>query len=216
MAFRTKQDHVAEVLRERIISGVYERGEKLRQGDIAEELEVSLTPVREAMKILEAEGYIISMSHRGVLVPPFYVEQAEELFELRMLLERRLTENAFNRMTSERLAELEAIQAEYATATSSMDRNQLRSANYRFHFRMYEWANEPQTLAFVRVLWAKYPFHYLDAIKSRTTRAVREHQAFLIQAQAGNVEGALEAMEEHIRAGWKEFSQQQIVNVASP
>ncbi|WP_372922030.1 GntR family transcriptional regulator [Roseovarius sp.] len=215
MAFQTKQDHVAEILRERIISGVYERGERLRQGDIAEELAVSPTPVREALKILEAEGYIISLSHRGVLVPPFNVEQAKEIFDLRMLLERRLTEKAFDRISPDRLIQLEAMQAEYDSATCSMNRNQLRSANYRFHFMLYDWANEPQTLAFVRVLWAKYPFHYLDAIESRTRRAVMEHEAFLVEVRRGNLRRALEAMEAHIEGGFKEFSQQQVMNVMS-
>ena len=69
MAFQTKQDHVAEILRERIIAGIYARGDKLKQADIAAELGVSITPVREALQMLEAEGYVQGLAHKGVLVP---------------------------------------------------------------------------------------------------------------------------------------------------
>lgn len=216
MHYQTKQDQVAEVLREQIIAGVYERGQKLKQADLAEELGVSVTPVREALRILEAEGYVLGLSHRGVLVPPFNVEQAKELFELRMSLELSLTAHALPNLTDDKLQELYALQDVYAESTKKLDRNELRTANYRLHFRLYELARRPQTLQFVRVLWAKYPFHYLDAIESRTARAVREHIVFLECLKNGDQSGALEAMEVHIRCGWEEFSSCQVAELADP
>lgn len=216
MHFQTKQDQVAEVLRERIVAGVYERGQKLKQADIAEELGVSVTPVREALRILEAEGYVLGLSHRGVLVPPFLVDQARELFELRLTLERELTLQALPKVTAAKLAELRKFQKRYADATRKLQRNELRTANYRLHFRLYELANRPQTLQFVRVLWAKYPFHYLDAIESRTSRAVEEHEAFLACLEQKDHDGAIKAMEAHIRCGWDEFSSRQVAELAKP
>lgn len=216
MLFQTKQDQVAEVLRERIIAGIYNRGQKLKQADIAEELGVSVTPVREALRILEAEGYVLGLSHRGVLVPPFLVDQARELFELRLTLERELTVQALPKITPAKLAELREFQEQYAEATRNLRRNELRTANYRLHFRIYELANRPQTLQFVRVLWAKYPFHYLDAIESRTSRAVEEHEIFLKHLENGDLENAIKAMEVHIRCGWDEFSSRQVAALAEP
>lgn len=206
MAFRTKQDHVSEILRERIISGFYKRGQKLKQSDIANELGVSVTPVREALRNLEAEGYVLGLSHRGVLVPHFIIEQAEELYELRLTLERDLTVHAFPAVTRQALAELKERHRDCLRAYHAEERLELRAANYRFHFRFYELANRPQTLQFVRVLWAKYPFHLLDAIDLRVTRVIGEHEEFLATLESGDVDGAAAAMVKHIKRGWEEFS----------
>jgi len=63
----------------------------------------------------------------------------------------------------------------------------------------------PQTLHFVRVLWAKYPFTDQDQKFSRTERMFGEHEAFLKKAETGDQTGAVEAMVDHIRNGWQEF-----------
>ena len=78
--FRTKEGQVAEFLRERIISGYFARGQKLKQAEIAQMLDLSITPVREALKLLEAQGYVVGSSHRGAVVAPFQVSEAEELY----------------------------------------------------------------------------------------------------------------------------------------
>jgi DNA-binding GntR family transcriptional regulator len=81
---------MAEILREKIIVGVIARGQKLKQAEIARLLGVSITPVREALRLLEAQGYVAVRAHRGAIVAPFVVEGAEELYELRQVLETRL------------------------------------------------------------------------------------------------------------------------------
>jgi len=60
--FRTKEEQVADYLREGIISGMFPRGSRLKQAEIAEKLQLSITPVREALKLLEAEGYVTGNS----------------------------------------------------------------------------------------------------------------------------------------------------------
>lgn len=157
MTFRTKQDQVADILRERVISGVYGRGTKLKQSEIAEELGVSITPVREALHILEAEGYITGLSHRGLLVPRFDPAETQEVFDLRLMLERDLTAFALPNVTPAHVAELRGFQQVVSELSRGRDRLATRTANFRFHFRLYELADRPQTLKFVRVLWAKYP-----------------------------------------------------------
>ena len=84
MDYRTKEEQVADYLRERIISGVYPRGSRLKQAEIAEELKLSITPVREALKLLEAEGYISGDSYRGARVVPFDVAASAEILNLRL------------------------------------------------------------------------------------------------------------------------------------
>ena len=88
---QTKEQQVAEFLREGILAGEFARGQKLKQAAIAKRLDISITPVREAMKLLEAEGYIHVSAHRGAVVAPFQIERVDELFQLRLSMEGRLT-----------------------------------------------------------------------------------------------------------------------------
>lgn len=78
---------IAHVLRERIITGEIDMGDKLGERDIAEELGVSRVPVREALHVLEAEGFVSSAHRRAAVVHRFTVDDARELFDMRMQLE---------------------------------------------------------------------------------------------------------------------------------
>jgi DNA-binding GntR family transcriptional regulator len=207
MTFKTKQDQVADIIRERIISGAYPRGMKLKQSEIAEELGVSITPVREALHTLDAEGYVQGASHKGLVVPLIDLHSAREIFELRVMLERDLTARALERMTPAVLAELRQRQAVIATAATGHDRLATRTENYRFHFRLYELAERPQTLQFVRVLWAKYPF-IIQERGGRRVRNIEEHERFLRHVEAGELPQATDAMVAHIESGWRDLTEE--------
>jgi len=97
--FRTKEGQVAEFLRDQIMSGRLVRGQKLKQAELAKMLNLSITPVREALKLLEAEGYVTGSSHRGAIVAQLEVERIDELYELRCDLEMRLIREAVKRVT---------------------------------------------------------------------------------------------------------------------
>ena len=202
---RTKENQVAEFLRERIIWGFFSRGQKLKQAEIAEMLDISITPVREALKLLEAEGYVLGTSHKGAIVAPFQLERTEELLRLRVMLEVRLTQAALGVITPGVLDQLDMLNAQIAQAALVNDRDMTRRSNYRFHFLLYELANQPQTLHFVRVLWAKYPFDLLTAMPNRLPRVGAEHADFLGAVRAGNMRKAAKAMQVHIENGWGEF-----------
>jgi DNA-binding GntR family transcriptional regulator len=68
--FRTKEEYVADFLRAAILSGEIARGTRLKQADLAAQLGLSITPVREALKLLAAEGFVHGATHRGALVAP--------------------------------------------------------------------------------------------------------------------------------------------------
>jgi len=113
MSFKTKEDYVAEYLREGILSGRFLRGARLKQAEIAEELKLSITPVREAFRILEAEGYVLNETHRGVIVAPFDASATREINDLRILLESRLVLAAMECMTPADYAGLANLQVRY-------------------------------------------------------------------------------------------------------
>jgi len=205
MTYQTKEEVVAQYLREGILAGRYPRGARLKQADIAEELKLSITPVREAFRILEAEGYVISETHRGVIVAPFDPSATSEINELRIVLESRLVCAAMENMTSAEYAELGKLQQEFETADKRQDQQSVRALNYRFHSYLYALARQPQTLHFVQVLWAKYPFDLINKIGGRAGRASAEHRRLLKAMKAGDKKAVASSVREHIEAGWQEL-----------
>lgn len=202
MDYRTKEEQVADYLRERIISGVYPRGSRLKQAEIAEQLQLSITPVREALKLLEAEGYVEGGSYRGARVVPFDEAASNEILQLRLMLESQLVRSAIEKITTDDIDELRALANEFEQAFASGDRATARGVNYRFHRRLYDIAEMPQTLHFVQILWARYPFDLINSAAGRGKHAVEEHDEILQAFAAGDAAAAMLAMRRHIESGW--------------
>lgn len=202
MDYRTKEEQVADYLRERIISGVYPRGSRLKQAEIAEQLRLSITPVREALKLLAAEGYISGDSYRGARVVPFDASASGEILNLRLLLEAQLVRGAVEHVTAQDISDLKALGDEFAQAFQTGDRATARGVNYRFHRRLYDIAKMPQTQHFVQILWARYPFDLINAVEDRGTEAVKEHDEILRALTSGDPSAAMLAMRKHIESGW--------------
>ncbi|WP_188575692.1 GntR family transcriptional regulator [Azorhizobium oxalatiphilum] len=207
MEYRTKEEQVADFLREGIISGRLPRGARLKQQEIAEELRTSITPVREALKLLEAEGYIESNSYRGATVVPFDISASTEILKLRITLETQLVESAARNLTSADIAELKEIADQFEAAARAGDSSAARGINYRLHRRIYDFAQLPQTLHFVQVLWARYPFDVINRVEGRAERAAAEHAELLRHFIEGDAGSAMLTMRRHIESGWHEFRQ---------
>jgi len=205
MEYRTKEEQVADYLRERIISGRLPRGARLKQTEIAQELKISITPVREALRLLEAEGYLSSDSFRGATVAPFDVEASSEILKLRITLETQLVESAVRNVTAEEIGELRELARQFEDAALADDSTAARGINYRFHRRMYDFARLPKTLHFVQVLWAQYPFDVINRIGGRAVRAAKEHNQLLKCIIEGDAAGAMLTMRQHIETGWHEL-----------
>lgn len=199
---RTKEEQVADFLREGIISGKYPRGSRLKQAEIAEELHTSITPVREALKLLEAEGYVAGDSYRGSRVVPFDAAASGEILQLRLLLEAQLVRGAVEKANSQDITELRQLAQEFEQTFKAGDRASARGINYRFHRRLYDIAAMPQTLHFVQILWARYPFDLINAVEGRGQHAADEHEQILSAIADGDLATAVLAMRKHIESGW--------------
>lgn len=205
MEYRTKEEQVADYLREGIISGRLPRGTRLKQQEIAQQLKISITPVREALKLLEAEGYIASDSYRGATVVPFDIGTSTEILKLRIMLETQLVESTTRNLTAANIAELKDLADQFEEAAKAGDSKLARGVNYRFHRRIYDFANLPQTLHFVQVLWARYPFDVINRVEGRASRAAEEHADLLRNFIEGDAASAMLTMRRHIESGWNEF-----------
>ena len=205
MDFRTKEEQVADFLREGIIAGRYARGARLKQQEIATLLQTSITPVREALKMLEAEGYVLADSYRGAIVAPFDIIASTETLNLRILLETQLVRGAIERATGDDIDELRVLAEAFDSAIAAGDNEGARAANYQFHHRMFEIAKLPQTLRFVQILWARYPFDLINRLKGRVSRAAAEHAELMQAFIAKDSSAAMLAVRRHVESGWSEL-----------
>lgn len=205
MDYRTKEEQVADFLREGIISGRFPRGTRLKQLEIAKLLQTSITPVREALKLLVAEGYVVGDSYRGATVAPFDISASNEMLTLRILLETQLVRGAVEQATAADIDELRTLAADFERAVAAKENEAARAANYRFHRRIHDIPNMPQTLHFVQILWARYPFDLINKIEGRVDRAVAEHTQLVRAFIEGDVAGATLATRRHIESGWLEL-----------
>ena len=151
MDYLSKSDVVAQGIRDLILSGELAPGDVLRQRDLAKRFEVSPTPVREALRKLESEGFITSELHRGAVVVRSEDARLFENFLIRANLESLAAGLAAQKVTSEDLDEITEIFEEMV----QLDQDDKRRAtlNRRFHFRIYEAARSPTLLALLNFLW---------------------------------------------------------------
>ncbi|CAN5181487.1 hypothetical protein BH11ACT7_BH11ACT7_35910 [soil metagenome] len=112
-------ERVADRLREEIIKGWRAPGTSLGEVEIAEELGVSRNPVREAIRVLEAEGFLVSRPGRGVLVARIDEDEARGILEVRANLETLIARSAAARRTDEQLTELHLVMSKTHDATDS-------------------------------------------------------------------------------------------------
>ncbi len=181
MDFKSKSDIIAAYVREMIITGQAEPNAPLRQRDLAARFGVSPTPVREALRRLEAEGLVKYDLHRGASVIDGSFAPSKENYWVRAALEPFAARLAAVRITPEELAALDEIHAELSS-TSDADGSLNTDAVYhdlnrRFHFGIYEAARSPLLLALLRLLWQSFPLGP-QTVRSRED-SLACHQAIL-------------------------------------
>lgn len=139
-----------EQIYRRIVEGVYRPGERLIEQRIAEELEVSRTPVREALVRLEGAGLVVNARHKGAMVRPLSREDIVDLYELRAVLESLAAKRAAVRADASHLARMDDAIADFERAiaggTGLMSIDELRdtnAANRQFHETVLTAAGHP-------------------------------------------------------------------------
>ena len=150
---RTRAEAVAEHLRSQILDGVLPGGARLRQNEVARDLGVSTTPVREAFAVLVNEGLLNGDPHRGVTVADSSVDDLVENYELRIALESLAAEKAALNATREDIADLQELLDEmHRPPPATDDEDYYVRLNARFHARIYEIAHRPRLFALIESL----------------------------------------------------------------
>jgi len=190
-------DIVYEALRKAIIEGDLAEGENLRQDQIASMFNTSRIPVREALSRLEQNGLITTQRYKGAVVAGLSIEEIEEIFEFRALIEAEVIRIAVPNLTGKTLdAARRHCQAFDSEANSAM----WGEINRNFHYSLYEAARRPYYLQIVRASLDRID-RYLRAQLTLTngmSRARREHKGILDACIAGDADKAAELTRDHI------------------
>lgn len=193
-------DEIADLIRERILKGEYHIGEKIKENQIATELRVSRTPIREAFKQLENEGLIDYIPNRGCFAKGFTGQDIDDIYAVRKALEVLSVEWAVHRITPEAIARLNDQCDLMEFYTSRRDSKKVLEINTDFHDVIYN-ATGSRFMAQVLRSYKEYieqtrkvifyEQDYLEAI-------LKEHKAILEAITSGDVEKAKEAMANHL------------------
>lgn len=196
----TKATAAANVVRDAIQSGRLKPGERLPLPQLAAELKMSYTPLREGLKQLQSEGLVVYQPHLGTTVAPFDSDRASEIYRLRELLEPTASALAAVHASPEQLAESGAILKELDEAVDSEDLDRIPLLNAAFHKSIYRAAGSPILVEFIDRLWNGVPYQAISLV-DHAHESSREHASILAALQAGDAEGAKEQMQAHISRG---------------
>ncbi len=199
----TLAEQAYEELRNRILSGVLEGGHRLLPNELADDLGISPTPVKEALARLEADGLVINSTRRGMSVRQLTAGDVEEIYNARVLLERGAIERAFamGMIDDALIAELAGSIDQhriYASGSTLDDLSRALEHDRRFHRRLIGSASiamvsdwHDRIMRQTHTVFVSVPGNY--------SQSVREHEDVLDAIKAGSLSQTLDAMETHLK-----------------
>jgi DNA-binding GntR family transcriptional regulator len=195
-----RREQVIEALREAIIAGRLEDGERLIEDKIARELKTSRGPVREALRQLEHEGFVVSYPYRGAVVLGVSDEEVHEvLVPVRLTLEKYSIPKAVDQMSDEDFAELAKEVWMMSEAARTNDLAKSVDADMRFHELLLDRAGQPHAAQVWRSIAPRiraYFFRY--GRRGNLKRIAREHGELLEALQTRDPATIAEALDKHI------------------
>lgn len=198
---RSLTDEVRDHIRDGIAEGRYQPGEWLKEGAIGKELQVSRTPIREAIRILEAEGLIVMEPWKGITVATLSRRQISDFYAYREMIEGLAAEMAACVITEDEIESLDAILRQLEEGRDQTG-SELANVNELFHKTIFNISGNRflnQSLEVINtakiLIWKPvYPSH------KRWDEAQQEHRKLLDALRARDPEAAKEAAQEHVRS----------------
>ena len=201
LAPRALYEEVAELLRQQIFNRALEPGSWIDELKIADEYGISRTPLREALKVLAAEGLVTMKVRRGAYVTEVNEKDLSDVYHLLSLLESDAAGVVAARATSDQLKELQDLHAELEAAVD--DRERFFAVNERFHMRVLEIANNrwrSQMVADLRKVM-KLNRHNSLLKSGRIQESLAEHRAVMAALAARDADTTVQNMRAHFANG---------------
>lgn len=194
------RDVVFNTLRQAILRGELEPGERLMEIQLAERLGVSRTPIREAIRKLELEGLVLMIPRKGAEVAKISEKSLRDVLEVRRSLEELAIELACQRMGEEATENLAAAQRAFAAAIESGDVMAIAESDEHYHDVIYQGTENSRLVQILNNLREQMYRYRLEYIKDEDKRQILliEHEAILKAIRNRHVSEAKEAMRAHI------------------
>lgn len=165
------RESVYDALRDAFTRGAFAPGESVSLRTLADQLGTSMTPVREAVRRLVAEGALVDTPSRTLEVPPFDAERMRELKSARLALEAILLNEAMDHIDAAAIDALAAIIARPRTEGALPDLTQ----NYEFHFNLYRHSRSQVIMPLVEALWLQYGAFLNLVVQEKAALETPEH-----------------------------------------
>lgn len=197
---------VYETLRYAFMSGAVYPGSSLSSRSLSEELGVSPTPVREALKRLDGDGAVVSRNKSAFFVYDPDKTELSELFEVRLMLEGRAIRRAASRVNEDDVQRLRALNDDYQRILEISNRpgKEALQANYRFHFEIYRLSGSKVLLEMIEAIWVKIgpALHHYVPVQGDTSIA-NFHGGMLDALSAGDADAAELALHADLGRGFE-------------
>jgi len=205
--YKPLREIVFESLREAIINGTLKPGERLMELQLAEQMGVSRTPVREAIRKLELEGFVVMVPRKGAYVSGISVRDIVDIFEVRAALESLAAGLAAERITEEELDELERVLFQIAEASAGENIGIIAEKDANFHELLFRASRNQRLVNMITHLQEHIQRFRTTSLSvpGRTKHAIEEHKNIVGAIGERNVELAQALAREHVENAEQSF-----------
>ena len=175
----TLKDQVVRSLRKAILYGDIKPGQQITQQEIAEKLNISRMPVREAFAQLETEGLIKNVPYKGSIVAKLTKEDIREIYEMRNLTEGFAAELAIKNMKEDDIKDLENILNNMHQCLKREDVDSYVAFDRTFHYFIFEKSGNRRLIRLIKNIWESFPMYIAYSMPKRIEKSFQEHDGML-------------------------------------
>jgi DNA-binding GntR family transcriptional regulator len=186
---RTLRERIVESLRNAILEGTIPAGSRVAEPDLAERFGISRTPIREAFRQLESEGFLSVVPRKGAVVAPLSAKDVSDFYEVKGILEGFAARRAAGKIGKEGIARMERLNAEMAQAASARDHRKVHDLHNEFHEVFLDACGNDRLSQIVRSLVLQFRrFRLHLAMPGRIEGILRQHQEIIEAFRNGDAE----------------------------
>ncbi len=196
----TLHSEIADAIREMIVSGELEPGDRIPEKDLCERFGISRTPLREALKVLATEGMLVLLPQRGARVAMLTDEELYELFPIIASLEGLACELACEKITDDELIAIEQLHAAMLRTYQQQDKLEYARLNREIHLALFAAARNQSLLALYRNLEQRIRNirHTVRQLPDDWRLAMQEHEEIMICLRARESARLAQTMRQHV------------------
>jgi DNA-binding GntR family transcriptional regulator len=194
------RDVVFNTLRQAILKGELEPGERLMEIQLAERLGVSRTPIREAIRKLELEGLVNMVPRKGAEVARITEKDLNDVLEVRCALEELAVELACKKITKDQIGELKNTLVQFKKATKGNDLTEIAESDVQFHEIIFEATKNTRLIQMINNLREQMYRYRVEYLKDKEVygKLVEEHESIIRNIEEANIEAARKDINAHI------------------